>query len=66
MLNPLQTAVTPAVDLRGSWGVAYAGDGQGWLYAVQLPALPVLATATIWPRPGRDSCNSRNAGSTCQ
>jgi hypothetical protein len=61
-----QSPPAPAVDRRGPWGVAYAGDGAGLVAAIQLPALPVLATATIWPRPGRDSCNSRNAGSACQ
>ncbi len=56
----------PAIDQRTSaWGVAYVGDGAGWLAAVQLPAPPVQASTSVWPRAGRDSCNSRNAGSSC-
>lgn len=64
------TPVVPAIDRRDlgalPGGVAYVPDGAGWLWAVQLPAAPVAASSTAWPRPGRDSCNSRNAGSTCQ
>ncbi len=62
-----QSPSPPAVDQRTTaWGVAYVGDGAGWVNAVQLPTVPVLATGTVWPRPGRDSCNSRNAGAVCQ
>ena len=55
----------PVIDCRspacsGS-GVAYAPAPAGWVYAVQLPAAPVAASSTVWPRPGHDSCNSRNA-----
>jgi hypothetical protein len=65
-----QSPSPPAVDQRGGWGLAYVadgggGNGPGWVSAVQLPALPVLPTTTIWPRSGHDSCNSRNAGSSC-
>ena len=52
---------TPVVDARGTGGVAYIPDGNGWVWAVQLDQAPVAASATAWPRPGRDSCNSRNA-----
>lgn len=51
---------TPVVDARGSGGVAYIPDGAGWVWAVQIDQPPVKASATTWPRPGRDSCNSRN------
>jgi hypothetical protein len=64
--NPVGSPQPPAVDQRGAFGVAYATDGKGWVSAVQLPAQPVPASGTVWPRPGRDSCNSRNAGSSCQ
>ena len=43
----------------------YVPDGAGWLWAVNLPAPPMQASATAWPRPGRDSCNSRSAGAAC-
>jgi outer membrane protein assembly factor BamB len=59
-------APAPVVDVRGSGGVAYIADGQGTLWAVQTPVPPVLAGQMTWPRPGRDSCNSRNALSSCQ
>ena len=57
---------TPVVDSLGAGGVAYVADGLGWLWAVQLDDPPLQADATsTWPRPGRDSCNSRSAASTC-
>ncbi|MCA1829683.1 MAG: hypothetical protein LC689_22390 [Myxococcales bacterium] len=60
------TPFTPAIDDRGNGeGVAYVGGLGGWVYAMQTPAAPLAAGATAWPRPGRDSCNSRNAGSSC-
>lgn len=55
---------TPVVDARGSGGVAYIPDGAGWVWAVQLDQPPVAASAQVWPRPGRDSCNSRNASAS--
>jgi hypothetical protein len=61
-----QSPSAPAIDQRTSaWGVAYVGDGGGWLAAVQLPSPPAQASASVWPRASRDSCNSRNAGSSC-
>jgi hypothetical protein len=57
--------VAPAIETRGTGGVAYVSDGQGWVWALQLPAPPLAAGAAVWPRPGRDSCNSRNAASPC-
>ena len=56
----------PVIDCRvatcsGS-GVAYVpAQPAGWVYALQLPAAPVSASSTVWPRPGHDSCNTRNA-----
>jgi hypothetical protein len=59
--------ITPAIDDRGNGdGVAYVSTPTNWLYAVQTPAAPLPAGSSAWPRPGRDSCNSRNAGSSCQ
>ena len=67
----------PAVDRRelrdsggaflAAGGLAYLTDGEGWVWALQLANAPLAASATVWPRPGRDSCNSRNAaiGSSC-
>jgi hypothetical protein len=55
----------PAVDTAGSFGVAYVADGTGYVWAVNLPALPLQASSSAWPRPGRDSCNSRSAGAPC-
>jgi hypothetical protein len=63
---PLSGApVAPAIETRGTGGEAYVSDGQGWVWALQLPAAPLAAGAAVWPRPGRDSCNSRNAASPC-
>jgi hypothetical protein len=64
---PLSGApVSPAIETRGTGGVAYVSDGAGWVWALQTPAAPLAASAAVWPRPGRDSCNSRNAASSCQ
>jgi hypothetical protein len=57
--------VSPAIDARGPFGVAYVSDGAGWVYALQLPSTPEPASSTAWTRPGRDSCNSRTYGSVC-
>lgn len=71
------TPLPPAVDRRdlrslagaviALGGVAYVADGAGFIWALQLPKPPLPASDTAWPRPGRDSCNSRNlaAGSSC-
>ncbi len=55
----------PAIEAAGNYGLAYVPDGAGWVWAVDLPAPPVQASAVAWPRPGRDSCNSRSAGAPC-
>jgi hypothetical protein len=55
----------PALEPSGVFGVAYVPDGAGWLWAVNLPSPPMPASSVAWPRPGRDSCNSRNAGAPC-
>ena len=55
---------TPVVDVRGTGGIAYIPDGAGSVWAVQLDQAPVAASATAWPRPGRDTCNSRNAAAS--
>ncbi|MGZ6125012.1 MAG: hypothetical protein ACXWLR_08625, partial [Myxococcales bacterium] len=55
----------PAIEAAGSYGLAYVPDGAGWVWAVNLPAPPLQASAVAWPRPGRDSCNSRFAGAPC-
>ena len=36
-----------------------------WLWAVNLPSSPMAASTVAWPRPGRDSCNSRSTGAPC-
>jgi hypothetical protein len=66
MVKPLAAPVPPVVDTRGSGGVAYLVDGEGWVTALQIPLAPLAAGPNAWPRPGRDSCNSRNAASSCQ
>jgi hypothetical protein len=58
--------VSPAIETRSTGGVAYVSDGAGWVWALQIPSAPLAASAAVWPRPGRDSCNSRNAASSCQ
>ena len=55
----------PALEASGSYGIAYVPDGSGWVWAVNLPAPPMQASSAAWPRPGRDSCNSRSAGAAC-
>ncbi len=55
----------PALEASGNYGVAYVPDGAAWLWAINLPAPPMQASATAWPRPGRDSCNSRSGGASC-
>ncbi|MGZ6124468.1 MAG: outer membrane protein assembly factor BamB family protein [Myxococcales bacterium] len=55
----------PAIEAAGSYGLAYVPDGAGWVWAVSLPSPPMQASAVAWPRPGRDSCNSRSAGAPC-
>jgi hypothetical protein len=60
------TPVVPAIDRRDPGGVAYVPAPGGWVWAVHVPAAPALASGSVWPRPGRDSCNSRSAGSPCQ
>jgi hypothetical protein len=60
------TPVTPVLDVRGSFGVAYVPAPGGWVYALQTPAPPMPAGSSAWPRPGRDSCNSRNLSSACE
>jgi len=57
--------VAPVLDARGTGAVAYVPDGEGWVWALQLPTSPLAAGPNTWPRPGRDSCNSRNAASSC-
>jgi len=55
----------PAIEPAGTYGLAYVPDGAGWVWAINLPAPPLQASAIAWPRPGRDSCNSRSAGAPC-
>lgn len=55
----------PAIEPAGNFGTAYVPDGAGWVWAVSIPAPPLQASAVAWPRPGRDSCNSRSAGAPC-
>ncbi len=55
----------PAIEASGNYGIAYVPDGAGFVWAIDLPAPPVQASAVAWPRPGRDSCNSRSAGAPC-
>ncbi len=56
----------PAIDSHNGSGVAYLADGDGWVTALQLPVAALAPGQNTWPRPGRDSCNSRNAASQCQ
>ncbi len=55
----------PALEPSGGRGVAYLPDGAGWLWAIDLPFAPMQAGPSAWPRPGRDSCNSRSVGAPC-
>ena len=55
----------PALEASGSYGLAYVPDGAGFVWAIDLPSPPLQASAVAWPRPGRDSCNSRSAGAPC-
>jgi hypothetical protein len=66
MVKALAAPVPPLVDTRGSGVVAYLVDGEGWVTALQIAVAPLRAGQNAWPRPGRDSCNSRNAASSCQ
>ncbi len=60
--------LAPVIDQRnlgGSpGGVAYVAASGGWIYAWQIAAAPKTASTTVWPRPGHDSCNSRNANTS--
>jgi hypothetical protein len=60
--------LAPVIDQRnlgGSpGGVAYVAATGGWIYAWQIAAAPKTASQTVWPRPGHDSCNSRNANTS--
>ena len=55
----------PALEPGGNSGLAYVPDGAGWLWAINLPSSPMAASTVAWPRPGRDSCNSRSTGAPC-
>lgn len=64
---PLPTAFAPVVDVRSAQGgapgqgVAYVGTaGTMTLWAIETPLPPLAATSSNWPRPGHDSCNTRN------
>jgi hypothetical protein len=69
---------TPVADARKSGAlsgsVIYVIDGGGctttpcasWVWALQSDAPPLPASSTSWVRPGRDSCNTRNAQALCQ
>ena len=57
--------VAPAVDTLAVGGIAYLPT-PSYLYALHVPSVPLAASSAAWPRPGRDSCNSRNAASLCQ
>jgi hypothetical protein len=69
---------TPVADARKSGAlsgsVIYVIDGGGcsttpcgpsWVWALQSDAPPLAASSTAWVRPGRDSCNTRNAQAAC-
>jgi hypothetical protein len=67
---------TPVADARQSGSVIYVIDGGGctvspcgpgssWVWALQSDAPPLAASSTSWVRPGRDSCNTRNAQAAC-
>jgi hypothetical protein len=67
---------TPVADARQSGSVIYVIDGGGcsvspcgagssWVWALQSDAPPLAASSTAWVRPGRDSCNTRNAQAAC-
>jgi hypothetical protein len=66
---------TPVADARQAGSVIYVIDGGGcsatpcgpsWVWALQSDAPPLPASSTSWVRPGRDSCNTRNAQALCQ
>lgn len=66
---------TPVADARGTGSVLYLIDGgncaagapcgPSWIWALQSDAPPLPASSTAWVRPGRDSCNTRNAQAAC-
>jgi hypothetical protein len=61
--------LAPVIDQRNLGtsppsGVAYVAASNGWIYAWQIAAAPKTASTTVWPRPGHDSCNSRNSNTS--
>ena len=71
---------TPVADQRGTGSVIYVIDGgcaagpgatpgtncgASWVWALQSDARPLAASSTAWVRPGRDTCNTRNAQAAC-
>jgi hypothetical protein len=68
LLEGATPPLAPVIDQRtlgGSpGGVAYVAASGGWIYAWQIAAAPKMASTTVWPRPGHDSCNSRNASTS--
>jgi hypothetical protein len=69
MLELPVTPLAPVIDQRNvgtspSGGVAYVAASSGWIYAWQIAAAPKTASTMVWPRPGHDSCNSRNASTS--
>jgi hypothetical protein len=72
---PSGRPLPPLIDARGSGGVAYLLDGgcpsdggvcgSAWVWALQLDTPPLAASTTAWPRPSRDTCNSRQLEAAC-
>lgn len=55
-------------DRGGAWspaGGCASAAGPPWVWALQLDAPPLDASADAWPRPGRDSCNGKHAEGVC-
>jgi hypothetical protein len=57
--------ISPVLDVRGSFGVAYVALDDGVLVAVETPSPPLAAGNGVRPRADRDSCNSRSEGFAC-
>ena len=52
---------TPVLDVWNGGSIVYLVDGAHELWSLLLDNRPLAASPSVWPRPGHDSCNSRNA-----
>ena len=74
-----QRPVTPVADVIANRAAVYLVDGgcergaacaatpdHAWLWLFQLDSLPMDADSSHWPRPSRDTCNTRNSEAGCK